>query len=159
MRSIEIHPGLQTRRGLHLVPGVPPGRPARASLTAVVPLDRVDDGARLALSTAISCAPRHTVALHVHVDGQGPVDAFTRDWERWDPGVRLVVLHDDGRGPAAAIVDHLEHLGDDAVLVVEPWNEGAHGAGDGVREADGGDGLAVRLQHLPHVVVSRQQVP
>jgi hypothetical protein len=153
MRSIEIHPGLQTRRGLHLVPRVPPGRPARTALTAVVPLERVDEGARIALGTAISCAPRHTLALHVHVDGQGPVDAFTRDWERWDPGVALVLLHDDGRGPTATVADHLEHLVADTVLVVEPWREGEQA------DPNGTDELTVRLQHLPHVVVSHQQVP
>ena len=56
-----------------------------------MPLGAVDDRARIALTAALSMSASRVLALHV-CDTPASDRAFTRDWERWEPGVPLVLL-------------------------------------------------------------------
>lgn len=87
----------------------PPGPPSRRSVVAVVPLEAIDDRAQAALTTAISMSASRVLALHV-CGTPASTRAFTRDWERWEPGVPLVFLErlpSSGDPVAHSIADYL----------------------------------------------------
>jgi len=122
-----------------------PSPPSRRSVTAIVPLGAVDDSARSALSIAWSMTSASRL-LAVHVCGsRGSTRAFTRQWEKWEPGVPLVLLQripSDGDLVAASVAGYLRRRhGDHQTLVVVTGRA---------------DALESALLPLERVVVCRQ---
>lgn len=124
----------------------PPGPPSRKSVIAVVPLDAVDERAQAAMTTALSMSASRVIAVHV-CDTRESTRAFTRAWERWEPGVPLVLL-DRIPSPedpvAGSLADYLSRRHTAyQVFVVLADNEGR--------------ALDDALLPLPNIVVCRQR--
>jgi hypothetical protein len=74
-----------------------------------------------ALNTALSLGD-HVVAVSVQFDKER-ADALREDWDRWDPGVRLVILTPRTRSivePMVAYLDSSEVRGHGEVLLLIP---------------------------------------
>ncbi|MET0930002.1 MAG: hypothetical protein ABWX74_10805 [Aeromicrobium sp.] len=137
-----------------------PSLPSRRSVIGVVPVSSVDDRARTALSTALSMSANRVVAVHV-CDTLESGRAFTRAWERWEPGVPLVLLDRVGTGGDPVVVsvaDYLSrrHTAYQTLVVVAGDHGPSRTDGQQVRPTRG-DALEAALLTLPHVVVCRQR--
>lgn len=146
--------GAEEHPATHPVPDLP----ARRSVIGVVPLGSIDERARTALSTALSMSASRVVAVHV-CDTLESVRDFTQTWERWEPGVPLVLLDrvtSQGDPVADSIADYLSrrHTAYRTLVVVAdaPVSPDAPPPG-----STRGDALEAALLPLPHVVVCRQR--
>jgi len=86
----------------------PPPRPHRSLV--VVPVGTVSRLTRDAIAAALSLGD-HVEAVHVtHPDDEAATKKFLEAWEKWDPGVPLVQLHDARRRLGEPLVEHLREV-------------------------------------------------
>lgn len=119
---------------LAVAPGAPepPGPPSRKSVIAVVPLDAVDERAQAAMTTAMSMSASRVMAVHV-CNTLESTRAFTRAWERWGPGVPLVLLDripSPGDPVAGSIADYLRRRHTAYQVFVVVANDEGHALDD-----------------------------
>jgi amino acid transporter len=113
------------RAGRELGTGEIPPRPHRSPTLVVVPVQTVSRLTAHALSEAMSLGGE-VLAVTVVFDGElGGLPSYEveRAWERWDPGVRLHVLHTQYSSvvdPIVAFVDELRQRDDRQVVVLIP---------------------------------------
>ncbi|MHB8246521.1 MAG: APC family permease [Acidimicrobiales bacterium] len=100
-RVARYYADVGTEIGLGLVPGVP--RP-RESLVLVM-VAAVSRMTEIALDTALSLG-HEVIAVSVQFEDDKAA-AVQSDWDRWDPGVRLVVLRPHSRSVAAPMLEYL----------------------------------------------------
>ena len=122
------------RLGTLLDLGHLPPRPQARSTLVVVPVHSISRLTASALSDAMSLGD-DVVAVAVQWTPE-EADALERDWERWDPGVRLVTLHSQYRSvvrPIVRFVRSVEVHAHDRVLVLipelvprRPWQQLLH---------------------------------
>lgn len=137
-----------------------PPTPSRRFVIGIVPVSGVDDRARAALSTALSMSASRVVAVHVR-DSLESGRACTRTWERWEPGVPLIVLDRvDAVGDpvAASVADYLSrrHTAYQTLVVIAEDPDGPQ-TDERRHGPTRGDALEASLLSLPHVVVCRQR--
>ncbi|MET7397971.1 APC family permease [Dactylosporangium sp. NPDC005572] len=108
--------------GVGEIPDKPRARPS----VVVVPVAGVSRLARHALAEALSIS-RRVVALHVVTGSTGADAAADRDlheqWDRWDPGVPLRILHTEYASvthPITRFIDELDRHRDEQVVVLIP---------------------------------------
>ncbi|WP_417715334.1 APC family permease [Rhodococcus daqingensis] len=100
---------------LHL--GEVPAAPTAQGTVIVVPVAEVSELSREAICAGLSMG-RDVVAVRVCPAGESP-RAFTKAWEAWHPGVRLVLLDGADDGLAATLVRYIKNkLADRRVVVV-----------------------------------------
>jgi amino acid transporter len=128
--------------------GILPPKPAARRTTVVVPVTQVSTLTERALAEALSIG-EEVIAVTVRFEGQGappggdpgpeagddetspattPTPAghqtdIAAEWERWDPGIELRVLHTDYTSvtePIVAFVDELREDRDDQIVVLIP---------------------------------------
>ena len=144
------------------VPEAVPSMPSRRPIRVIVPVRAVDDHARAALGTAWSMmSARQLVAVHV-CDGPDAGREFARRWQRWEPGVPLVMLAPvptDGDPVAASIADYVSRRRAAHETVVVLTEAPVPSETIGRRPGTGRcDALEAALIHLPGVVVCRQRL-
>jgi hypothetical protein len=101
--------------GLGSIPGTPQSRDS----LVVVMIAGVSRLAEFALSTAISFG-HEVVAVSVQFDDERAA-GLRADWDRWNPGVTLVVLQPHSRSVAAPILEYLrspEIQGRDVMVLI-----------------------------------------
>ncbi|ANZ42548.1 amino acid permease [Lentzea guizhouensis] len=102
----------------------PPPRP-RASLV-IVPVGTVSRLTRDAITAALSLSDR-VEAVHVtHPDDEATTQKFLDAWDRWDPGVPLVRLHDERRRIGDPLIAHLREIKGSQVVVLIAEVEPTH---------------------------------
>ncbi|WP_083576661.1 APC family permease [Rhodococcus maanshanensis] len=100
---------------LHL--GEVPAAPAAQGTVVVVPVAEVSELSREAICAGLSMGS-DVVAVRVCPTGESP-RAFTKAWEAWHPGVRLVLLDGADDGLAPTVVRYInDKLADRRVVVV-----------------------------------------
>jgi amino acid transporter len=100
---------------LHL--GEVPAAPAAQGTVILVPVAEVSELSREAISAGLSMGS-DVVAVRVCPAGESP-RAFTKAWEAWHPGVRLVLLDGAEEGLAPTMVRYInDKLADRRVVVV-----------------------------------------
>ncbi|MFJ4655655.1 APC family permease [Nocardia sp. NPDC088792] len=85
--------------------GCLPEEPRPTETAIVVPVSEVSELSREALSAAMSLG-RDVTAVHVCLPDEN-ITVFTKEWESWHPGVRLILLEDGDAtvgGPVARYV-------------------------------------------------------
>jgi amino acid transporter len=113
------------RAGRELAIGVIPPPPERKRTVVVVPVINVSRLTQHALSEAISLGD-DVMAVTVVFDGATaglPAADVEAQWEQWNPGVELRVLHTDYSsvvGPIVGLVDELRAEDDRQVVVLIP---------------------------------------
>ncbi len=113
------------RAGRELAIGVIPPLPERSRTVVVVPVTNVSRLTEHALSEAISLGDE-VLAVTVVFDGDlgaVPWTGVESQWEQWDPGVELRVLHTDYTSivqPIVRLVDELRADVDRQVVVLIP---------------------------------------
>lgn len=110
------------RIGLGRTP-VPP-RPRRALV--IVPIGEVSDLTRQALAAALSLGDRVVAARVIHPEEAGDRQRFLPEWERWSPGVELVLLNDDHLRLVEPIVQYVREVPERHVFVLIPELEPEH---------------------------------
>jgi hypothetical protein len=110
------------RAGRELGIGVIPSAPDRKRTVVVVPVTNVSRLTQHALSEAISLGDE-VVAVTVVFDGETPglpLSDVEHQWQDWDPGVELKVIHTDYSSIVVPIVDFVDALAaeDDRQVVV-----------------------------------------
>jgi len=105
--------------------GLDPGRPERRRTLVVVPVTGVSRLTRHAICEALSLGDE-VMAVTVVFDGEVtglPWSDIEDDWQRWDPGVPLEVLHTDYASivqPIVRFVDGLLERKDRQLVVLIP---------------------------------------
>ncbi|WP_207400617.1 APC family permease [Actinomadura roseirufa] len=110
------------RLGLGRTPAPP--RPRRALV--IVPVGGVTDLTRQALAAALSLGDRVVAVRVVHPEEAGDRRRFLAEWERWSPGVELVLLNDDHLRLVEPIVQHVRDVSERHVFVLIPELEPEH---------------------------------
>ena len=107
--------------GLELGLGRIPDRPRAVPSLVIVPVSDISKLTEHALHAALSLGD-DVVAVSVHPEA-AECAAFRADWERWNPGVRLVTLDSPHRSLVHPIVDYVRQArqgsGQVAVLITE----------------------------------------
>jgi amino acid transporter len=102
-----------------------PMLPELVVVRAVVPVAELGVPSRQALAFARAIAPddAHVVAVHV-TDDIAKAEPLRREWQKWEPGVELVIIESQFRsltGPLLAYVDALKESNPgDTITVVLP---------------------------------------
>ncbi|MFG1781275.1 APC family permease [Rhodococcus oryzae] len=100
---------------LHL--GEVPAAPAAQGTVVLVPVAEVSELSREAICAGLSIGT-DVVAVRVCPSGESP-RAFTKAWEAWHPGVRLLLLDGSDGGLAPTLTRHItDRLADRRVVVV-----------------------------------------
>jgi hypothetical protein len=114
------------RVGRDLGFGVIPGPPQAKPVTVVVPVAGVSRLTRHAVSEALSIS-QHVIAVTVVVTDPDQsikhTDNLRHEWDRWNPGVPLRVLHTQYAsiaGPVVAFIDRLRKQHDEQIVVLIP---------------------------------------
>jgi amino acid transporter len=105
--------------------GVIPAPPDRKHTTVVVPVNAVSRLTQYALSEAVSLGDTVTAVTVVFdgIDPGRPRTEIEEQWDTWNPGVPLRVLHTDFTSivtPVMALVDELRASSDVQVVVLIP---------------------------------------
>ncbi len=106
--------------------GVTPGPPQAKPVTVVVPVAGVSRLTRYAISEALSIS-QHVIAVTVVTADPDPspghTDSVRDQWDRWNPGVPLRVLHTQYAsmaGPVVTFIDKLRREEDQQIVVLIP---------------------------------------
>ncbi len=144
---------------LHL--GDRPAKPKRARSIVVVPFTDVSRLTREALSQALSMGDEVHAVTVVFAEGGARQKAVEQEWERWDPGVELVVLRSQYHSVARPLLRYISSLKPSAarrVIVLIPvvlprhfWHRALHNHLDRV--------LSAALSRRHNVVVARLTLP
>jgi amino acid transporter len=117
---------LYTQIGHVLEIGQVPEAPERRTSTVVVPVAGMSRLVREGISAALSLGDE-VIAVNICFNepaDQAASDRLLAQWERWDPGVRLVTLHSTRRSLGEPLVDYLRELeqtyGNDQLVVLIP---------------------------------------
>ncbi len=106
--------------------GVIPGPPQAKPVMVVVPVAGVSRLTRYAISEALSISPNVIAVTVVTADpdpGAGHTDSVRDQWDRWNPGVPLRVLHTQYAsmaGPIVTFIDKLREKHDQQIVVLIP---------------------------------------
>ncbi len=112
--------------GVDLGFGQVPVRPAPKHTLVVVPVVGVSKLSEHAIAEALSLGDRVTAVSVVLEQGQESDDQereLRRQWDTWDPGVELHILHTDYAsivGPISEFIDRLREQTDDQIVVLIP---------------------------------------
>jgi amino acid transporter len=140
--------------GERLELGRTPGPPRPRRSLVVVPVSAVDRLTREALAAALSLSDR-VVAVHVtYPDEVAERRRFEEEWERWNPGVELVLLHGPSRRLTAPLVTYLRRLREACVFVLIPEVEPGR-FWERILQNQRGQVLARALRRHTDVVVCR----
>ncbi len=108
--------------GFDAIPGPPQVKP----VTVVVPVAGISRLTWHAISEALSIS-QHVIAVTVVLadpdQSTGHTDNLRHQWERWNPGVPLRVLHTQYAsiaGPVVAFIDRLRQQHDEQIVVLIP---------------------------------------
>jgi amino acid transporter len=93
-----------------------PPRPQRSLV--VVPVATFSRLTRDALAAALSLGDRVEAVYVGHPDDESAAKEFLDAWERWNPGVRLVQLHDERRRLGVPLIDYLAKATETQVFVL-----------------------------------------
>jgi hypothetical protein len=122
---IRIHAYYQ-RVGVELGIGVRPAMPSGRDTLVIVPVISVSRLAQHALSEALSMG-QEVIALSVVLDqgdeGQRQATTLEREWEDWNPGVELRILHTEYASvvqPILAFIDEAREQSDQQIVVLIP---------------------------------------
>ncbi len=103
-----------------------PAKPEPKPSVVVVPVVRVSRLVQNAISAALSYSDQ-VIAVHVVTDGPGQRartdDEIHQEWDEWNPGVPLRVLHTEYAamaGPILAFVDQLRERKKEQIMVLIP---------------------------------------
>jgi amino acid transporter len=103
-----------------------PGKPAAKATIVVVPVVRVSRLVQHALSEALSVSDQ-VIAVTVVTDGEdqdaGRAQKIQEQWDAWDPGPPLRILHTEYAamaGPILAFVDQLREQHSEQIMVLIP---------------------------------------
>ncbi|MHB8340408.1 MAG: APC family permease [Mycobacteriales bacterium] len=115
-RIAKYYKDVGTELGLGSIPGVPQTQESLI-LVMVAAVSRMTESA---LGTALSLG-HEVVAVSVQHDDDAAAD-LQADWDRWKPGVSLVILRPQSRSVAAPMVDYLgsPEIRDRQVMVLIP---------------------------------------
>jgi len=83
-----------------------PGRPRGGKGIVIVPVAHLSRMTEFALSAALSLSDE-VVAVSIQFDKEKAA-ALKADWERWDPGVELDIVHSPNRSITVPILEYLE---------------------------------------------------
>jgi hypothetical protein len=152
------------RAGDDLGVGTIPGRPVDKETLVIVPIASVSLLTEHALTEAVSIGQEVaavTVVLEQTDEGHAACHALRAQWDRWDPGVPLHILHTDFASvvtPIVAFIDEIREHDDRQIVVLIPVvipdrirYRVLHNQVDVV--------LAAALRTRPDVVVARVPMP
>ncbi len=83
-----------------------PGRPRGGKGIVIVPVARLSRMTEFALDTALALSDE-VVAVSIQFDNEKAA-ALKADWERWDPGVELDIVHSPNRSITVPMLEYLE---------------------------------------------------
>ena len=83
-----------------------PGRPRGGKGIVIVPVAHLSRMTEFALDTALALSDE-VVAVSIQFDREKAA-ALKADWERWDPGVELDIVHSPNRSITTPILEYLE---------------------------------------------------
>jgi amino acid transporter len=83
-----------------------PGRPRGGKGIVIVPVAHLSRMTEFALDTALALSDE-VVAVSIQFDREKAA-ALKADWERWDPGVELDIVHSPNRSITSPILEYLE---------------------------------------------------
>ncbi len=112
--------------GVDLGFGEVPVKPVPKHTMVVVPVVGVSKLTEHAIAEALSLGDQVTAVSVVLEEGQASLDherELRQEWERWDPGVELHVLHTDYASivePISDFIDELRERTDDQIVVLIP---------------------------------------
>jgi amino acid transporter len=122
---IRIHAYYQ-RAALELGVGTLPGKPAGRPTLVIVPVTSVSRLTRHAICEALSLG-QEVVAVSVVLDqgdeGRNAEEALEREWNQWNPGVPLQILHTEFASvvePIVAFIDEAREHTDKQIVVLIP---------------------------------------
>jgi amino acid transporter len=114
------------RAGIALGVGVVPAKPEGKDTLVIVPVVGVSRLAERAISEALSLG-QEVVAISVVIDqgddGDRAARELSREWDEWDPGVPLRVLHTEYSSvvdPMVAFIDEAREGSDRQIVVLIP---------------------------------------
>ncbi|MHB1519455.1 MAG: APC family permease [Acidimicrobiales bacterium] len=115
-RIVKYYNGVAAELGLGAVPDTPRAH-EEMILVTVAAVSRMTEAI---LSTALSLG-HEVVAVSVQFDDER-ADSLRSEWDRWNPGVRLVILRPHSRSVAAPMLDYLgsTEIRDRQVMVLIP---------------------------------------
>jgi amino acid transporter len=102
------------RLGLGRTPSPP--RPHRSLV--VVPVGTVSRLTRDAIAAALSLGDRVIAVYVTHPEDEATAQEFVAGWDRWNPGVDLVLLHDDRRRLGEPLVEYLRGVPEKQLFVL-----------------------------------------
>ncbi len=106
--------------------GTTPGPPQAKPVIVVVPVAGVSRLTQYAISEALSISQNVIAVTVVTADpdpSTGHTDSLSHQWDRWNPGVPLRVLHTQYAslaGPIVAFIDKLRQQHDQQIVVLIP---------------------------------------
>jgi hypothetical protein len=83
-----------------------PGHPRGGKGIVIVPVAHLSRMTEFALDTALALSDE-VVAVSIQFDKEKAA-ALKADWERWDPGVELDIVHSPNRSITTPILEYLE---------------------------------------------------
>lgn len=93
-----------------------PPRPDRSLV--VVPVSTVSRLTRDAIAAALSLGDRVVAVYVTHPEEEQATRDLVAEWDRWDPGVDLVLLHDERRRLGEPLVEYLRGVSEKQVFVL-----------------------------------------
>ncbi|MFE3453737.1 APC family permease [Nonomuraea sp. NPDC059194] len=144
------------RIGRRLELGATPAPPRPRRSLVVVPVHAVTRLTRDALAAALSLGDRVVAVNITHSEDGRQADALMDDWERWNPGVKLVQLYDARRRLDEPLVDYLAQAPEAHVFVLIAEVEPEH-AWQRVLQNQRGAVLARALRRRTEAVVCRMR--
>jgi amino acid transporter len=93
-----------------------PPRPHRSLV--VVPVGTVSRLTRDAIAAALSLGDRVVAVYVTHPEDEDTARDFVAEWDRWNPGVDLVLLHDERRRLGEPLVEYLRDVPEKQVFVL-----------------------------------------
>jgi amino acid transporter len=151
------------RVGRDLGIGQPQGKPSQRTSLVIVPVTNVSRLTKHALSEALSLCEKVeavTVIIDSGRDEDDRAETFKQQWNSWDPGVPLRVLHSEYASVVDPLIAYIDELrgGNDRIVVLIPvvvpkhfWNRILHNQVDLL--------VSAALRSRPDVVVARVQLP
>ena len=145
------------RIGARLELGRTPAPPRPRRSVVVVPVGDVNRLTREAVAAALSLGDRVVAVRVTHPDEPEDAERFVEAWERWSPGVDLVLVNDEHRrlvGPIVEYVRGVRARGEPHVFVLIPEVEPVH-VWQRILQNQRGAVLAHALRRDTDVVVCR----
>jgi amino acid transporter len=122
---VRIH-AYYKRAGLELGVGIVPGKPEGKETLVIVPVNNVSRLTRHAISEALSLGQK-VMAVSVVIDQsderRNETQNLQHEWEEWDPGVPLRILHTEFTSvvePIVAFIDEARERSNQQIVVLIP---------------------------------------